>query len=145
MLRAELFQPVGATAAGGHHGVLGIDLHIHLAVGHGDALTDVVFQDQVAALIAEVHLHAVFLEILLNGIVNALGLFRAHVADGAVHQLQARLDGVLADLLPLLIVAQALNVLVRAEIQIDLVGIIDGLLGHLRGDESGQIAAYLIA
>ena len=81
VLRAELFQPVGATAAGGHHGVLGIDLHIHLAVGHGDALTDVVFQDQVAALIAEVHLHAVFLEILLNGIVNALGLFRAHVAD----------------------------------------------------------------
>ena len=145
VLRAELFQPICAPAAGGHHGVLCIDLHVHLAVGHGNALADVVFQNQIAALIAEVHLHAVFLKILLNGVVNTLCLFRTHVADGAVHQFQSRLNGVLADLLPLLVVAETLNVLVRTEVQIDLVGVVDGLLRQLRGDEGGQIAAYLIA
>ena len=145
VLRAELFQPVRATAAGGHHGVLCIDLHVHLAVGHGNALADVVFQNQVAALIAEVHLHAVFLKILLNGVVNALCLFRTHVADGAVHQLQSRLNGVLADLLPLLVVAQPLDMLVCAEVQIDPIRVIDSLLRQLRGNEGRQIAAHLIA
>ena len=67
------------------------------------------------------------------------------MADGAVHQLQARLDGVLADLLALLVIAETLNVLVRTKVQIDLVSVVDGLLCQLRGDEGGQIAAYLIA
>ena len=61
VLGAELFQPVGTPAAGGHHGVLGVDLHVHLAVGHGNALADVIFQNQVAALVAKVHLYAVLL------------------------------------------------------------------------------------
>ena len=61
VLGAELFQPVGTPAAGGHHGVLGVDLHVHLAVGHGNAPADVLLQNQVAALIAEVHLHPVLL------------------------------------------------------------------------------------
>ena len=61
VLGAELLQPVGAPAAGGHHGVLGVDLQVGLAVGDGHALADLVLQDQVAALIAEVHLHPVVL------------------------------------------------------------------------------------
>ena len=61
VFRAELFQPVGTPAAGSDHGVLGVDLHVHLAVGHGNALADVIFQNQVAALVAEVHLYAVLL------------------------------------------------------------------------------------
>ena len=58
---SDIFQPVGTPAAGGHHGVLGVDLHVHLAVGHGNALADVIFQNQVAALVAKVHLYAVLL------------------------------------------------------------------------------------
>ena len=61
VLRAELFQPVRAPAAGGHHGVLGVNFQIDLAVGHGNAPADVLLQNQVAALIAEVHLHAMLL------------------------------------------------------------------------------------
>ena len=67
------------------------------------------------------------------------------MADGAVHQLQACLNGVLADLLALLVITETLNVLVRTEIQIDLVSVVDGLLCQLWGDEGGQIAAHLIA
>ena len=145
VLRAELLQPVRAPAAGGDHGVLGVDLQVHLAVGDGDALADVALQNEVLALIAKVHLHAVLLQVLLDGVVDALGLLGAHVADGAVHQLQSRLDGTAADLLALLLVAQALDVGVRAELQVDLVGIVDGLLGKLRGDEGGQVAAHLVA
>ena len=67
------------------------------------------------------------------------------MADGAVHQLQACLNGVLADLLALLVIAETLNVLVRTKVQIDLVSVVDGLLRQLRGDEGGQIAAHFIA
>ncbi|SCJ54417.1 Uncharacterised protein [uncultured Blautia sp.] len=41
--------------------MLGVDLQVRLAVGDGHALADLVLQDQVAALIAEVHLHPVLL------------------------------------------------------------------------------------
>ena len=40
---------------------------------------------------------------------------------------------------------QSLDVLVGAKFQIDLVGVMDGLLGQLRADEGGQITAHLIA
>ena len=74
-----------------------------------------------------------------------MGLLRAHVADGAVHQLEARLDGPLADFLPVLRVFQALDVGVRAEIQVDFVRVVDGLLGQVRANESGQVPAHLVA
>ena len=145
VLRAELFQPVSTPAAGGHHRVLCINLQIVLAVGDGHALAHFIFQNDVAALVTEVHLHAVFLEIALNGQIDGLGLLRTHVADGAVHQLEARLDGALADLLALFLVLQALDMGVCAKLQIDLVCIVDGLLGQFRTDEVRQIAAHLIA
>ena len=145
VLGAQLLQPVGAAAARGNDRVLGIDLQVSLAVGNGDSAADLVLQDQVAALVAEVHLHTVLLEILLDSQIDGLGFFRAHVADGAVHKLQARLNGTLADLLPLLFMLQALDMGVRAEFQIDLVGVVDGLLGQVLSDKSRQIAAHLVA
>ena len=123
----------------------GVYLQVGLAVGDRDALADVVLQNQVAAFIAEIHLHAVFLEIPLNGQIDGLGLFRTHVADGAVHQLQARLDSTLADFLPFLLVLQTLDVGVRTEFQIDFVRVVDGLLGHVLANQRGQVAAHLIA
>ena len=145
VLGAELLQPVRPTAARGHHRVLGIDLHIRLPVGDGDPLAHILFQNQVAALVAEIHLHTVFLEVLLNSQVDGLGLFRAHMADGAVHQLQARVDGPLADLLPLLLMLQTLDMGVRAKFQVDLIRVVDGLLGQIGANEIGQVSAHLIA
>ena len=66
------------------------------------------------------------------------------MADGAVHQLQAGMDGVLADLLDLLAGVDALHMGVCAELQIDLVGVVDELLSELLADEAGQVAADLI-
>ena len=43
------------------------------------------------------------------------------------------LDGTLANLLALLVITETLDVRVRAKIQIDLVGIVDGLLGQVLG------------
>ena len=67
VLSTQLLQPVSTPASGGNNGVLGVDLQVGLTVGDGDTLADLILQNQVAALIAEVHLHAVFLQILLNG------------------------------------------------------------------------------
>ncbi len=145
VLRAELLQPVRPPAARGDDGVPGVNLEVLAPVGDRDALADVVLQDQVLALVAEENFHAVLLEIALDPQVDVVGLLRAHVADGAVHQLQSRLDGPLADLLPVLRVLQTLDVGVRAEVQVDLVRIVDGLLGQIRADEGGQVPAHLVA
>ena len=125
--------------------MLGIDLHIRLPVGDGDPLAHILFQNQVAALVAEVHLHAVFLEVLLNSQIDGLGLFRSHMANGAVHQLQARVDSPLADLLPLLLMLQALDMGVRAKFQVDLIRVVDGLLGQIGTNEIGKVSAHLVA
>ena len=145
VLGAELLQPVRAAAARGHYSVLGVDLQLFFAIADRDALADLILQNQILALIAEVNLHAVVQQELLNAIVNGLGFFRAHVADGTVHQLQSGMDGAAADFLPLLVVAKALNVLIGAKIQINLIRVVDGLLCQLRPDQVRQIAAHLIA
>ena len=66
------------------------------------------------------------------------------MADGAVHQLQAGVDGVLADLLDVLAGVDALHMGVCAELEVDLVGVVDELLCKLFADEAGQVAADLI-
>ena len=81
------------------------------------------------------------------GIFTAVELLRllcAQMADRAVHQLQAGMDGVLADLLDLLAGVDALHMGVCAELKIDLVGVVDKLLCKLLSDQGGQVAAHLI-
>ena len=73
-----------------------------------------------------------------------MGLFGAQMADGAVHQLEARLDGVFADFPDLLAGVDALHMGVGAEIQIDFVGVVNQLLGKVFPDEGGQVAPHLI-
>ncbi len=94
----------------------------------------------------KMHLYPILQQILLDGIVDLLCLFRAQVANGAVHQLQPGLNGALANGLYLVrILVDALHMGVCTELQIDLVRIIDGILRQVRTDQAGQIAAYLIA
>ena len=66
------------------------------------------------------------------------------MADGAVHQLQTRVDGVFADLLDVLTGVDALHMGVCAELQINFIGVVDQLLRKLLPDEGGQVAAHLI-
>lgn len=85
------------------------------------------------------------LEELFNGQINSLGLFGSHVPDGTVHQLQSRLDCPFADLLALFRVLKTFDMGISAEFQVDLIGIMNGLLGQLRADQGRQITAHLIA
>jgi hypothetical protein len=54
------------------------------------------------------------------------------------------MDGVLADLLDVLAGVDALHMGVSAELEVDLVGVVDELLCKLFADEAGQVAADLI-
>ena len=81
---------------------------------------------------------------VLDGKVEILRALRAQMADGTVHQLQARLNGALANFLDGGGVADAFHFGVRAEVQIDGIHIVDGLLGQRGADERGQVAADLI-
>ena len=89
----------------------------------------------------EQDLNIVRKQILLNGTIDVLRLFCAHMADGAVDQLQAGPDGTPADLLYFVAVQFAFNMGICAEFQIDLIGIINGLLYQLRADKGGQVSA----
>lgn len=84
-------------------------------------------------------------QVILNAEVDLVRLLGAEVADRAVDQTQARADGARADLLDLLRILQALDVLVRAKLQIDAVGIVDELLRLLLADEGGQVTADVAA
>ena len=144
MLGADLFQPVRTAAAGANdHGI-----RIHrpdlIAVLQQYALALLILKDNVLALGIEQHLHAVVGQIVLDGQIQLLRLFCAQMADRAVHQLQAGMDGILADLLDLLAGVDALHMGVCAELKIDLVGVVDKLLCKLLSDQGGQVAAHLI-
>ena len=101
VLGADLLQPVGTAAARADDHSIGINSMGFLVLGSLDehALALLVLQDDVLALGAEQHLHAVVGQIVLDGQIQLLGLLGAQMTDGAVHQLQAGVDGVLADLL----------------------------------------------
>ena len=145
VLGAQALQPVGPPAARGNHRMAGQNLLLPAVLAHLHPPAHVPLQNKIGTLAAEEQLHAVLQQVLFNGVVEVLGLLRAQVADGAVHQLQPRPDGPPADGLDLLRVAQALHVAVRAELQVDAVGVVDGLLGLVRTNEAGQIAPHLAA
>ena len=66
------------------------------------------------------------------------------MADRAIDQLEARLNRAAADFAHLFGVADPLNVAVRAEFQINAVGIIDQILRVLLADERREVAANLM-
>ena len=105
----------------------------------------VLLQNHVVAFVAEHKLNAVFDEVLLNAVVDVLSFFRAHMADGAVYQLQARLNCVFSYLLDRLVVADAFDLCIGTKLKIDTIGVVYKLLRRILTDKSGQIAADLIA
>ena len=144
MLGAYLFQPLRSPPAGGDDGGVRVDLAaLALAVGDIYAAADIVFEDDVAAFRAEKHLDAAVAETVLYGEIYALRLLGAHVADGTIHQLEPRADSLFSDLLDFLFVADAFDVLVRAEFEIDLVRVVDEILRLVPAYELGKLAAHL--
>ena len=81
---------------------------------------------------------------LLDRIINLLRFFRAHVSNRAIDQLQSSLNRARANALDLVGIAHALDMRIRAEFEIDAVGVIDRLLCKRFADQRRQIAANLI-
>ena len=145
VLEADLFQPVRAAAAGGDDGVPGLDGIVLMRIVCHDAAAAPVTHDDVLARAAEEHLHAVLAQVVFNAEIHLVCLFRTEVTDRAVDQTQARADGTCADLLDLFRVLQPLDVLVRAEFEIDAVGIINEFLCLLLADKRRQVTADIAA
>jgi len=144
VLGAELFQPVCAAPTGADDHLVRIHGQQVIAILQQHTLAAILFQNDVLTLGVEQHFHTVVGQIILDGQIQLLCLLGAQMTDGAVHQLQAGMDGVFADLLDILAGVDALHMGVCAELQIDLIGVVDQLLGKLLPDEGGQVAAHLI-
>ena len=144
VLGAELFQPVGTAAAGGNDDLLGMDLPLGTVLPDDDAGAGVAVQQNVLALGGEHHLHTVVGQIMLDVQIQLLGFLGTQVADGAVDQLQTRLDGTLADGLDFGPLIDALHMGVGAKFQVDFIGVVDQALGKFFADQLGQFAADLM-
>ena len=144
VLGAQLFQPICTAAAGGNHNLVGAQLAALTLFGDHNALALAAFQQNVVTFGVEQHLHTAGQQIVLDVQVQLLGFFGSKVADGAVHQLQASLDGALADLLDLAALVNTFHMRVSAKFQIDLVSVVDQLLGKILTDQLRQLAANLI-
>ena len=83
-------------------------------------------------------------QVFLDGPIQGLSLLGAQMPDRAIHQFEARADGAPADLAHLFGVANAFHMAVRAEFQVNLVGVIDQLLSFVFPDERGKIPAHLM-
>ena len=83
MFCAEAFQPVRAAPSGGDDRMVAVNLLGVRTVGNVDAFADLVFQNEVPALVAKQDLHAVIEQMLFDGIVQALRLFGAQMTNGA--------------------------------------------------------------
>ena len=141
---AHARQPVRAPTADAHDDAVGIDELFAVLVRDAHARADAVLDEKIEALRLEAHFDAASEKILLDGVIELLRLFRSEMADGAVHELEARHDGALADLLDLLRVADALHLVIGAEGEIDLIGVVDELLRVVLADEFGKIAAHFV-
>ena len=144
VLRAQLFEPIRAAAAGRDHDLASLHRPHMGLVAQGDAGTHRAVDQEVLAFRFEQDLDAVVQQVVLDRQIQLLRLFGAQMADRAVDQLQAGLDRLFADIFDLLAVGDALDFLRRAELQIDLVGIVDQALRQVLADQLRQIAAHLV-
>ena len=144
VLGADFFQPVRTAAARRHDGVLRADFLRLVAPAQGNAEAGFPVHQQLLAFPAEDHLHVVVAQIVFQREVERLRLLRAEVADRAIDQLEPGLNRAAANLAHFLGVADALDVAVRAEFEVDAVGVVDQILRVLRADERREIAADLV-
>ena len=145
VLDADLLEPVGA-AASGRHNYVGAEEFVLAAVGvdRADAGADFVFDDEVGAVHAEEYFDAVRDEIFLYRVVDMLRFLSAEVADGTVDESETSLYRALAYLFDERVVRDALDVLVRAELEIDGVSVVYEILRSLPADKLRELAADLI-
>ena len=82
-------------------------------------------------------------QVLLDTQIELVCHFSAQVAYRAVNQLQVGIDRLLTDLTDLVRIAHTLDMGIRAELKVDLVGIVDGFLCKLLADKLREITADL--
>ncbi len=144
MLRTDFFEPFRSPSTGSDDGFFGVHFFSDAVDGYVCAFATVVFEDNVVAFRAKENIHAVRDEILLDVVIDLLRLFGAHMANGAIHEFKSRFNCLFADFLDLLFVAQAFDMLVRAEFEIDIIRIVDEFLRKILSDEFGKRTAYFV-
>ena len=139
-----MLKPIGAAASGGHDDALGVDALFSVWACGNDAATNIVLDNHVAALGAKTHLDAGIAKMVFDCEIELLGFLGAQVADRAIDHFEACLDGATANVADLCVVSRALNVLVCAKGEVNLVHLVDGLLRLPGSNQLGKVAANFI-
>ena len=143
VLLAHGVEPAGTTTARGDNRLSGNNARLAVTVAHHKTAAHAVLNHDLLALGLEEDVHTGVKQVLLDTRIELLGLLGAKMADGAVHELEARANGATANLRNLVGVAKALDVRVGAKVEVHLVNAVDGVLRELVADELGQVAAHL--
>ena len=139
-----MLKPIGAATSGGHDDALGVDALFSVWVCSNDATTNIVLDNHVAALGAKTHLDADIAKMVFDCEIELLGFFGAQVADRAIDHFEPCWDGAAANVADLRVGPRALDVLVCAKGEVNLVHLVDGLLRLLGSDQLGKVAANFI-
>ena len=142
VLGANFFQPVCAAPSRGDDGVLRAQFPLARRARQQDAHAARALDEQVAALVAKEDFHAGVEQVVLDVFINLLGALGAQMPDGAVDQLEAGANGALADFFELLPLGNAFHLLVGAKLEVNGVGIINGLLCQRLANQGGQVSPH---
>ena len=143
ILLADFFQPVSASSSGSNNDIVSVDFLTACLIFQTNALTDILFENNIVTLRVKTHLHAFFLQIILDIQIQLLSFLRSQMTDRAVYQLKACTDGTFTDFFDLLALIYAFHMLVSAKLQIDRICIINEFLRKFRTDQIRQFSSYL--
>ena len=144
VLGTELLKPVGASSSRSNYDIVGIESILLAALFNNDTCADAVVYNKVLTFKTKKQFNAVITQIVLNSEIDILRLFGAEVTDRTIDKLQTCLNSILSYLFNLFLVADALDLIVCAEVKIYLIGIIYSLLSEVLSDKGRQISANLI-
>ena len=146
---AQALEPISSATTRSNDRAVGKDVELLAVTAHPHAAADGphvahALHDHVQALGLEQQLDAGGAQVVLDATVDLLRLLGAQVPDGAIHQLDTRLNGATANLFHLVRIAHAFHMLVGSEVKIDAIDLLNGGLSEIGADKVGQVAAHLV-
>ena len=95
-------------------------------------------------MVAEPYLHAVFDKILLYRVIYLLSFFGTEMAYRTIYELKTRFYSAFSDLLDFFFLTEPLDVRIRSEVEIYLVGVLYHALSVIFTYKLGELSSYLV-
>ncbi len=141
VLAAHIFEPVGALSSRSDYRLVG---KVLFTVDYS-AGAYAVFYYQIFRVVMYEYFHAVLEKVSLNSEIKVVRLFRTEMADRTINQFKVGLYSFKTDIFYIFRRFQPFDVRVRAEFEINFIGVVDDFLRPRRPYKFGEISPYFVA